>query len=305
MKKIVLIIILLINFQAIAISRFYDEDEDCDACGCSANGGSLGFSSLLNKNFVGVRYFHQSYSSKDGLYNNSPWVKERFNTVQLWSKIPIAKRFQLVAIVPFQFHNNDKSSGAQAITGIGDISVAGTYTLLEKFSEESFSHNLEIGAGLKLPTGKYDATINGTVNPSFQVGTGSYDALLLLEYTMFKEKFGWNTALSYNLKSENKEKYQFGDQFNYSSALFYTTNINNMKLIPQLGISGEVFQKNKQFGETLRDTKGDVLFTKIGLEIGINKLGIGISGMLPISQNLTGRKVESNYRLSLNLNYNI
>jgi hypothetical protein len=31
-------------------------DFDCDACGCSASGGSLGFSSMLNSNFVGIRY---------------------------------------------------------------------------------------------------------------------------------------------------------------------------------------------------------------------------------------------------------
>ena len=45
----------------------------CDACGCSASGGSMGFASMLNTNFVGIRYFNQSYKSTDGLYTNSPW----------------------------------------------------------------------------------------------------------------------------------------------------------------------------------------------------------------------------------------
>jgi hypothetical protein len=40
---------------------------DCDACGCSASGGSMGFSSMLNSNFIGIRYFNQSYSSRDGI----------------------------------------------------------------------------------------------------------------------------------------------------------------------------------------------------------------------------------------------
>jgi hypothetical protein len=34
--------------------------------GCSASGG-MGFSSMLNSNFVGIRYFNQSYSSRDGI----------------------------------------------------------------------------------------------------------------------------------------------------------------------------------------------------------------------------------------------
>ena len=42
----------------------------CDACGCSASGGSMGFASILNPNFIGVRYFNQSYKSTDGLYSN-------------------------------------------------------------------------------------------------------------------------------------------------------------------------------------------------------------------------------------------
>jgi hypothetical protein len=41
-------------------------DFDCDACACSAR-GSMGFSSMLNSNFVGIRYFNQSYSSRDGI----------------------------------------------------------------------------------------------------------------------------------------------------------------------------------------------------------------------------------------------
>ncbi len=31
----------------------------CDACGCSASGGSMGFASMLNTNFIGIRYFNQ------------------------------------------------------------------------------------------------------------------------------------------------------------------------------------------------------------------------------------------------------
>ncbi len=47
-------------------SFFYEDD--CDACGCSASGGGMGFSSMLNPNFVGLRYMRQSYTSRDGLF---------------------------------------------------------------------------------------------------------------------------------------------------------------------------------------------------------------------------------------------
>ena len=279
---------------------------DCDACGCSTSGGSLGYSSLLNKNFIGVRYFYQQYTSKDGLYNNSPWVKENFNTAQLWSKFAVSSKFQVSAIIPFQFHNNEKTSGAQSISGLGDVSVVGFYSLLNKVSEDAvWAQNLELGAGVKAPTGKYNSMMNGTVNPSFQVGTGSWDFILLAEYSLIRESLGWNSSISYNIKTENKDQYQFGNQFNYNSVIFYNTKIDEVVLVPQVGVAGEVFQTNKQFGENLKDTKGDVLFGKLGVEIGFKKFGLGINGMLPISQNLTGGKVKSDYRLSVHLNYQL
>jgi len=303
MKKIYLIVFLLIGMPIFAHPFF---DEDCDACGCSTSGGSLGFSSLLNKNFVGIRYFYQQYTSKDGLYNDSPWIKENFNTVQLWTKFSVSDKFQISTIVPFQFHNNEKTLGAQSISGLGDVSVVGFYTLLNKVSENAvWAQNLEIGTGVKAPTGKYNSMMNGTVNPSFQVGTGSWDVLLLAEYTLIRESLGWNSSISYNIKTENKDHYQFGNQFNYNSVLFYNTKIDEVVLVPQLGVSGEVFQTNKQFDEDLKDTKGDALFGKIGIEIGFKKFGFGLNGMLPISQNLTGGKVKSDYRFSLHLNYKL
>jgi len=303
MKNIYVVFFLFIGIHVFGTPLF---DDECDACGCSTSGGTLGFSSLLNKNFVGIRYFYQQYTSKDGLYNDSPWVKENFNTLQLWTKYSLSEKFQLSVILPFQFHNNEKSLGAQSISGLGDASVVGFYTLFSKVSEDAvWAQNLEVGLGVKAPTGKYNSMMNGTVNPSFQVGTGSWDYLLLAEYTLVRESFGWNSSFSYNIKTENKDQYRFGNQFNYNSVIFYNSKIDEVVLIPQLGVAGEFFQTNKQFGEDLKNTKGDVLFGKVGVEIGFDKFGLGINGLLPISQNLTDGKVKSDYRLSLHLNYKL
>ena len=40
-------------------------DDDCDACGCAAGNGSSGFESLLNPQFVGLKYFSQHYLAKE------------------------------------------------------------------------------------------------------------------------------------------------------------------------------------------------------------------------------------------------
>ena len=281
-------------------------DDDCDACGCSANGGSMGFSSMLNNNFIGIRYVNQSYSTKEGVFNNSPWIAENFNTTQVWARIPVFNKIQITALVPFHFNNRELVSGKQSIQGLGDITVMGMYSVLEIQSDSTtVGHKLQLGCGIKAPTGKYTSANNGTLNPSFQLGTGSWDYLLVSEYVIKKVKFGLNTALSYTFKTENEKHYQFGNQFNYGSTLFYLFDLNSVKFVPQLGIAGEVYNSNQQFKQKVADTKGDVVFGKFGFELGKDKFSLGANLMLPIHQNLTGGNVDANYRFSVNLNYQL
>ncbi|MGV3460483.1 MAG: transporter [Flavobacterium sp.] len=281
-------------------------DYFCDACGCSASGGGMGFSSMIDQNFVGVRYFHQSYSSRDGIFNNSPWIEENFNTVQAWARIPVFKNFQVTALVPYHFHNRELSTGRQEINGPGDVTVLGLYTLYQTRTDTvAFTHTLQAGAGVKAPTGKYNSANNGSVNPSFQVGTGSWDCLLAAEYVLRYRDWGFNGMANYNVKTENDKNYRFGNQFNYGGSLFYVVDIMRLTVVPQAGVAGEMYDGNKQYGEELPDTAGRALFCKAGIELGMDKFSLGINGMLPVSQNLTGGRVEANYRWSINLNYSL
>ncbi len=323
MKNIILVlIVVLFTLQFVAaktdkesISRFpYQKgglvenlDEDCDACGCSASGGSMGFSSVLNANFIGVRYLKQSYTSRDGIFANSPWVDENFNTIQIWTKIPVTDKIQVSALIPYHFHDRERSAGIESIKGLGDITILALYSIYETQKEEViFTHKLQLGGGVKLPSGKFDErNIGGSVNQSFQVGTGSWDYLLVSEYVIKNKNLGLSNLLNYTLKTENQKQYQFGDQFNYSSMLFYLIDYSKVKLVPQLGLAGEVYAANKQHAEKLPDTSGDVLFTKFGIEVGKGNFSLGINAMVPINQHLSNSKIEANHRWSVNLNYTL
>jgi hypothetical protein len=322
MKKIIFLLLVSFQFANASVKdtlqytnpfqKYYlytdaIEEDDCDACGCSANGGSMGFSSMLNSNFIGVRYVYQSYTTKEGVFNNSPWIDENFNTVQIWSRIPVTKRIQMSTLLPYHNNNRDLATGKEGISGIGDFTIMGMYTLIQPKMDSisNYSHKVQFGGGLKAPTGKYNVANNGTLNPSFQLGTGSWDYLLVSEYVVKRKQFGINTALSYTFKTENRKQYQFGNQFNYGSTLFYFLDLDKVKLVPQAGIAGEVYASNKQVKQEVIGTKGDILFSKFGLEVGKNKFSLGLNAMLPINQNLTGGNVKSNYRFSINLNYSL
>lgn len=78
------------TFQRLAMM----EDFDCDACGCSASGGSMGFSSMLNTNFVGIRYFNQSYTSRDGIFANSPGLMRTLIRFRLGQEFLLQREFR-------------------------------------------------------------------------------------------------------------------------------------------------------------------------------------------------------------------
>ncbi len=321
-NKIVIAIICFLATPYIAvatttdtISRFTfqkmnlleDFEFDCDACGCSASGGSMGFSSMLNSNFIGLRYINQSYTSRNGIFANSPWIDENFNTVQIWTKIPLTEKLQLSALIPYHFHDRKWSAGTENINGVGDISLVANYTIYETHKDSTvFIHQLQLGGGIKMATGKFNEANNlGSVNQSFQLGTGSWDYLLVTEYMIKKQNLGLNMMLNYNFKTENKKNYQFGNQFNYGSTLFCLLDLDEVQFMPLLGLAGEIFGDNRQHGIKLPDTSGNILFGKMGVEVGKNKFSLGINAMLPISQNLSGGNIEANYRWSVNLNYTL
>jgi len=48
--------------------------DDCDLCGCATSSGGMGFVSLNNVDFLGIRYINQRFESKEGIFNNSPTI---------------------------------------------------------------------------------------------------------------------------------------------------------------------------------------------------------------------------------------
>lgn len=287
-------------------------DEFCDTCGCSGNGGSMGFGTGLNNNFIGLRYIAQRYQSRDGIFANSPWIDEHFNTLQLWTQIPVGERFIINAVLPYQFHSREFADNTeQSINGMGDATILGFYQILKQTPDSIISikprHTLQLGGGVKMPTGKFDeANLEGSVNPSFQLGTGSWDYLLAANYGITHRNWGLSVMANYTIKSKNDKEYRFGNQFNYALNTYKTYYFGtNFALTPQLGVGGEYFDKNKAYGLAVSDTGGNAFFGKLGAELNYNQYALGVSTMLPIAQDLNNGKVEVKNRFSVYLNINI
>lgn len=311
MKKIFLIIsLILFNLhQAVIHDSLYIPNfnqinfDDCDACGCAAGNGSSGFESLLNPQFIGIKYFAQHYKAKENLFVNDVTQDQYFNTIQLWGKIPLTKKLSVYASLPFHFHEKKTLQGDIKINGIGDLNLMGIYQLLN--SKDNI-HQLNGGVGLKFPLGKFDEKGISGVNPSFQLGTGSWDYQMVLNYKFQKDKIAVLLNTDYTIKTENKKHYHFGNQWNYAATGFYQM-VGNDKMIfsGKVGLQGEVYDRNKQYDEVLPNTAGSALYGKLGFEASYKKFSLGSEVMLPTYSNLVGGDIEAKSRFSIFLNFGI
>ncbi|WP_312342559.1 transporter [Chryseobacterium binzhouense] len=275
----------------------------CDACGCAAGNGSSGFESLLNPQFIGVKYFAQHYKAKENLFTNDLTQDQYFNTIQIWGKIPVTEKLSVYASLPFNFHEKKTKQGDIKVSGIGDASLMGIYELMR--SKDTF-HQLNGGIGVKIPLGKFDEKGITGVNPSFQLGTGSWDYQVALSYKYQKSLFTLMVNTDYTLKTENKRHYQFGNQWNYAITGFHRIWKNeNSTISGKLGMQGEVYDWNKQFGETMPRTSGSALYGKLGFEVSYKKYSLGSELMLPAYTKLAGGDIEARSRFSVFVNFGL
>ena len=316
MKKLILILFSILNISISAIEKDslyipkYDtknilrtQEFFCDACGCGAGNGSSGFESLLNPQFIGIKYFAQHYKAKENLFTNELTQDQYFNTIQIWGKIPITEKLSIYGSLPFQFHEKKTLQGDIRINGIGDASLMGIYQILN--SKNTF-HQLNGGFGVKIPIGKFDEKGISGVNPSFQLGTGSWDYQLAINYKFQKNLFALLINTDYTIKTENKKHYQFGNQWNYVLTGFQRIWRNENSIISgKLGLQGEVYDWNKQFGEVMPRTAGSALYGKIGFEASYKKWSIGSELMLPAYTNLASGDIEAKSRFGLFVNFGI
>ncbi|WP_322970758.1 hypothetical protein [Faecalibacter sp. LW9] len=284
----------------------FEYELDCDACGCAVGSATYGMENLLSSNFIGVRYLHQYYKAKEDVFSNQLNQKQHFNTVQVWAKIPVSNQIDLIASLPYHSHQKSGDNSV-SINGIGDANVMGTYKIIQpsENATDNVKHFFNAAIGIKIPLAKFNNVYADTPNPSFQLGTGSWDTQFGLNYQITIKDISVQMVTDYNLKGENKNKYKFGDQWNQLIQIQYPILKNNTQLIGKLGFQNEFYQANKQFNEFIPKTKGNLQLAKIGLEGSTSKFNYGIEYLLPIRSDLNSGEVKFKNRLGLFINYKI
>lgn len=263
----------------------------CDRCGCGVSNYYLGIMPQFTRSFVGVRYRHSSFEST----GHTSLTDETFRTTELWGRFYPHRKWQVLAFVPYQF--NEQRNGVDAPIkrqGLGDASVLVNYNLLNVNNQREnmeVKHQLWFGGGVKAPTGQYDgntAEESAHFSPNFQLGTGSWDVLTNVLYTMRMDKLGFSSDFNYRINTTNKEAYRFGNRMSGSINGFYVQKISpKLALMPWAGLYGEQSAQDTNRGYTVQESGGYLVAGQAGADLYIgNNWALHLNGMLPISQHL-------------------
>lgn len=302
-RKIILVIILFANIST---------SNACDICGCGVGNYYLGIMPQFQSNFIGVRYRAYSYDSHlghshEGLFSS----KEYFQSTELWARYYPSRRLQLLAFVPYHFNRQETEGKNLYLSGLGDITLMASYQIITPKADtlnKQLRHNLWLGGGLKTATGKYNFDENDAVqvaNPNFQLGTGSWDFLLNLTYTLRYQKFGLNIDANYKINTANQQDYRFGNRASGTLAVFYVQKISDkFAIMPNAGIYAESSAVNLKNTFEVENTGGNLTALSVGMETYFfQKLSLGINYQMPFAQNLANKQIQAHNRALVHLTW--
>ncbi len=281
----------------------------CDICGCGVGSYYIGILPEYNKRFIGLRYQHKTLLTHLGPFGERTPITsdETYQTAELWGGWNIGKRFRVLAFVPYNFNNRTAQTGTGSKNGLGDVAVMGYYNLFSGrhiVNEKLLVHSLWIGAGIKAPTGTYEAAERTLLSESpnnFQLGTASTDFTLNAAYDVRLMDLGININANYKINTNNKYDYRYGNKLTTNALLYYKFRLfNKLTIAPNAGVLYETSQQDVEQNKYNVDVSGGHVLSAVGgLEASFGRFSAGANYQAIASQHLANNRVKAGDRLMI------
>ena len=301
MKIFAVILLTMGTFGALA----------CDACGCKLSGFSFGILPQYTSHFIGVRYTHAAFSAKmDHKFAPDEHSNDTYNRAEIMARYSLTRKLILTGALPYMSNRMEGNTETITASGMGDPTILLYYNLINNgnYGKALWKQSLLVGGGVKLPLGDYEQRNNGElVNRNFQLGSGSFDYLAALNYTLRRKSFGFNAESSYKLNTANELDYRFGNQFHVSTYFFYVLKSKRTSFLPYAGVFFETGEQHTDGLIIKENTGGHSTFATVGGQYYFGRFSINAEYQKPIYQEFNSddiATISAGHRFSIGLLFN-
>lgn len=283
----------------------------CDICGCGVGSYYLGILPEYNKRFLGMRYQYKNLHTHLGPQGQRTPISadETYQSAELWGGWNIGDKIRFLAFVPYNFNKRKSQTDNGDKNGLGDIALMTYFKLLDHkgtFADRLLVQSLWLGAGVKMPTGKYEPGERTALLESpnnFQLGTASVDFTVNAAYDIRYNDLGLNANVNYKVNTENKHDYRYGNKFTGNVLAYYKIRVAKMlTLAPNGGLLYETARKDVTEGKYEVEVSGGYSLSAVaGLEGGTKGLSFGANYQNVRSQELAGGRAYAGNRLMVHV----
>lgn len=275
----------------------------CNAGGLSSC-GSTGLLTGLRNNSTGLRLMQVPFETAA---SGEESYRDNFYVAELSVRYQVSPRIKLGTQQPYRMNHRKQAGDDEVLDGLADTRITGSYAI---FDNKMVSHNSlvywELGAGLKLPTGKYDPSIYYRDLPgNLNLGMGNFGYLVQSNFVFFHNKMGVAHQVGVQFNGKSRDDYHFGDQLTSAITLFREIALGEKnKLTPLVGANTEWFGKNHlPSGNFAEGSGGHGWLLMAGLNAQLGDLLLGLTTSHPFQQNYAQRAIVAKQRYSLELTY--
>ncbi|MCX2574368.1 transporter [Pedobacter sandarakinus] len=283
----------------------------CDICGCGVGSYYIGILPEYNKRFLGLRYQYKTLRTHLGPDGGITPItaNETYQSAEIWGGWNIGQKFRVLAFVPYNFNRRSTQDDIGTKQGLGDIAVMGYYNVFNQrggLGDKLLVQSLWVGAGIKVPTGKYEPTERLAISESpnnFQLGTASTDFTFNIAYDVRLNDLGLNTNFNYKVNTENKYAYRYGNKFTANVLAYYKFRIAHaVTVAPNAGLLYETAGQDVEGKKYTVDVSGGYSLSAVGgIEIAMKGLSIGANYQNVRAQKLAGGRAFAGNRLMLHM----
>jgi len=293
MKKYFFILYLLLQVNAVMA---------CDGCGVSVSSAYQGILPQFTKHFIGVRYQFRYFSSTSFITPQQPVRNnDYYHTWNVYARLSPHKRVQIFLNVPVNYFIKLDNGIKRELAGPGDIWAYCQYQFIRTPDSSKFKarHSLMAGAGIKLPTGRYNLYDDVSFyDRNMQPGTGSWDALIGANYTVRWKGWGMNMEANAKISTLNPDRYLYGHQVSAGAKGFYWAKIKSTSLVFAVGAQYDYRNRDFYLQQYQPDTGGSVLNLQASADVYIKKWAIGVDCRIPVFSQLGGGLIQPGLQLS-------